>query len=79
MAYYGSSERGVAQVDAHHSLDWHLEQPYPYLVVPDPDGGYVIRFPDLPGCMTQVESADEIAPMADEIRILWIETELDRD
>jgi len=62
---------------ADHSLDWYLDQPYPYLVMPDPDGGYVIRFPDLPGCMTQVETADEIAPMADEIRALWIETAFD--
>lgn len=56
-------------------LDFYLAQPYPYTVVPDlEDGGYVIVFPDLPGCMTQVEDAAEIAPMADEIRTLWLET-----
>lgn len=60
-----------------HALAWHLEQPYPYLVMPDPEGGYIVRFPDLPGCLTQVETADEIAPMADEIRALWIETAFD--
>jgi predicted RNase H-like HicB family nuclease len=60
------------------SLNWHLNQPYPYTVVPDPEGGYVIFFPDLPGCMMQVETAEEIAPMADEIRALWIETEFER-
>ena len=51
---------------------------YPFNVVADPDGGYVIVFPDLPGCMTQVETLDEIGPMADEIRRLWIETEFER-
>ncbi|HEX5500864.1 MAG TPA: toxin-antitoxin system HicB family antitoxin [Thermomicrobiales bacterium] len=61
----------------HHSLEWYMDQPYPYLVMPDPEGGYVIRFPDLPGCLTQVETAEEIAAMADEIRVLWLETEFE--
>lgn len=57
-------------------LDVYLAQPYPFTVIPDvEDGGFVIVFPDLPGCMTQVEDAADITPMADEIRKLWIETE----
>lgn len=51
-----------------------LESLYPYRVEPDEDGGYVIVFPDLPGCMTQVEDAAEIGPAAKEIRELWLET-----
>jgi antitoxin HicB len=50
---------------------------YPFEILADPDGTYVIRFPDLPGCMTQVESLEEIPAMAEEIRTLWIETEYD--
>jgi len=56
----------------------HLARAYPFDVEADPDGGYVIVFPDLPGCMTQVEHVDEVGPMADEIRRLWIETEVER-
>lgn len=48
---------------------------YPFHVIADSDGGYVIVFPDLPGCMTQVESLDEVPAAAEEIRRLWIETE----
>jgi antitoxin HicB len=55
-------------------LQYYLDLEYPYTVVPD-DGSYFIRFPDLPGCMTQVENAAEIAVMAEEIRTLWIEGE----
>lgn len=51
---------------------------YPFNVTPDPEGGYVIEYPDLPGCMTQVESADEIPDAAEEIRELWIETALEQ-
>lgn len=59
-------------------LSNHLRTEYPFQVVADPDGGYVILYPDLPGCMTQVESMDEVGPMADEIRHLWIETQYER-
>lgn len=59
-------------------LRQYLALEYPFNVVADPDGGYVIQFPDLSGCMTQVDDLDEVGPMADEIRHLWIETEFDR-
>lgn len=51
---------------------------YPFNVIADPDGGYVVVFPDLPGCMTQVERLDEIGPMVEEVRRLWIETAYDQ-
>jgi predicted RNase H-like HicB family nuclease len=41
----------------------------------DPEGGYVVRFPDLLGCVTQAETIEEIGAMAEEARVLWIETE----
>lgn len=56
------------------SLEEYLALSYSFDVVADPDGGYVILFPDLPGCMTQVDSVDEIPAMANEIRELWIES-----
>ncbi len=55
-------------------LSYFLDQFYPFSVSPDPDGGYFISFPDLPGCMTQVEEPSEIGPAAEEIRTLWLET-----
>lgn len=58
--------------------DHYLDLDYPFNVLADPDGGYVILFPDLPGCMTQVETLDEVGPMADDVRRLWIETEYER-
>ncbi len=55
-------------------LEDYLALRYPFNVIADPDGGYVVVFPDLPGCMTQVESLDELPAMAEEARRLWIET-----
>jgi antitoxin HicB len=51
---------------------------YSFHVIADPDGGYVIEFPDLPGCLTQVDTLDEIPAMADEARTLWIESVYER-
>ena len=56
------------------SLDEYLALAYPFSVLAEPDGGYVVTFPDLPGCMTQVEDPGEVGPTADEIRTLWIES-----
>lgn len=65
------------QATKQRPLNYFLELDYPFNVLADPDGGYVIVFPDLPGCLTQAESVDEIGAMADEARRLWIETEYD--
>lgn len=55
------------------TLDDYLSLEYPFNVLVDPDGGYVIEFPDLKGCLTQADTLDEVAPMAAEARALWIE------
>lgn len=48
---------------------------YPFTAVASKDGGHVVTFSDLPGCMTQVEQIAETPAMAEEARQLWIETE----
>lgn len=54
----------------------YLGMEYPFNVIADPDtGGYVIAFPDLPGCLTQIDTLDELPTMVEEVRTLWIETE----
>lgn len=60
---------------ARQPLSYYLELSYPLHAVADPEGGYVVIFPDLPGCMTQVDSVNEIGPAAEEARRLWITTE----
>lgn len=53
-----------------------LNAPFRFEVIPDEAGGFVIIYPDLLGCMTQVESLEEIPAAAREIRELWLESEL---
>lgn len=58
-------------------LSYYLGLRYSFNVVAEEDG-YFIIFPDLPGCMTQTDSRDEIAYMAEDARQGWIETEYER-
>ena len=60
---------------ARQTLDEYLALEYPFQVIASRDGGYVIVYPDLPGCITQADSIDEIPELADEARRLWIEAE----
>ena len=60
-------------------LEYYLGLEYTFNAIADPDGGYVVVFPDLPGCMTQGDTLDEVRHMAEEARILWLEAEYDTD
>ena len=61
------------------TLEYYLGLEYSFNAIADPDGGYVVVFPDLPGCMTQGDTLDEVRHMAEEARMLWIESEYDTD
>lgn len=58
-------------------LDYFLNLEYSLNIIADPDGGYVVQFPDLPGCLTQGDTLEEAISMAEDARMGWIETEYD--
>lgn len=60
-------------------LEYYLNLTYPITVYPDPNGGYVAAIKDLPGCITQGETADEMMENIEEARQLWIENAHDFD
>ena len=51
------------------------ETRYSFRVDPSPEGGWVVWFPDLPGCSGWAEHADDIGNEAETIRTLWLESE----
>lgn len=59
------------------SLEYYLNLTYAVTVYPEPGGGYVAMIKDLPGCITQGETAEEIMESIEEARQLWIETAYD--
>jgi len=56
------------------SLDEYLRLEYPFHVIPDETGGYTILFPNLPGCMTCVDTLEELPEMVRDAREAWIKT-----
>lgn len=60
---------------ARQTLDEYLDLKYPFHVIASRDSGYVVVYPDLPGCITQADTLAELPEMAEEARRLWIETE----
>lgn len=65
-------------MDTRRPVEYYLALDYPFQAIADEDGGYVVVFPDLPGCMTQADDLQELAVMAADAKALWIETEYDR-
>jgi predicted RNase H-like HicB family nuclease len=56
-------------------LEYYLRLNYPITLYPDSeDGGYVAEIKDLPGCLTQGETLEEVVENINEARELWIET-----
>jgi predicted RNase H-like HicB family nuclease len=46
---------------------------YSILVDPDPEGGYTVTVPALPGCVTQGETTEECVAHAREAMALYVE------
>jgi predicted RNase H-like HicB family nuclease len=52
----------------------YLALSYPLRLIPDPDGGYVFEYPDLAGCLGQIDDLSELAETAEDVRQLWLTT-----
>ena len=61
----------------HKDITFFLSLQYPITIHKDPEGGYVAEIEELPGCMTQAETLDEVFKAAEDARQLWIKTAYD--
>jgi predicted RNase H-like HicB family nuclease len=57
-------------------LDRCLTLHYPVQIVECEEGGYFVKVPDLPGCMSQGETIEEAMHNIAEARELWLEEAL---
>lgn len=59
------------------ALDYYLALPYTIEIIPDiEDGGWVMCVKELPGCLSQADTWDEVLPMIEEAKQLWLEVAL---
>ncbi len=55
------------------TIEYYMSLPYRLEILPDPDeGGYVARYPDLPGCITNGDSMESVAENAEDAKREWL-------
>lgn len=60
------------------TIEYYSGLPYRLEITPDLDeGGFVARYPELPGCMTVGDSLEEIAEYAEDAKREWLAAALD--
>lgn len=60
------------------TIDYYLNLPYKFEIIPDhEEGGFIIRYPDLPGCISVAEKADDIIANANEAKRAWLEAAIE--
>ena len=60
------------------TIEYYMNLPYKIEVVSDPDeGGYVARYPELPGCMTAGETVESVIKNAADAKKAWLEAALE--
>lgn len=69
----------MSNEQAKRKLDFYLGLNYPVTVHVDPEGGFVAEIEDLPGCMTQAETLDELFGAIQDARCAWIEAAYETD
>lgn len=60
------------------TINDYMNLPYPIELTPDPDeGGYVVRFPDLKGCLSSGETIESAVQNAEDAKHEWITAALE--
>ena len=60
------------------TLNEYLKMPYRMELVEDPDeGGFVVSYPDLPGCITCGETVERAIANAQDAKKTWLEAALE--
>ena len=60
------------------TIDEYLALPYKMEIVPDPDeGGFVVSYPDLPGCLSSGETVEQAIANAADAKKAWLEAAME--
>ena len=58
-------------------LKYYAALPYDIVITSSPEGGYVATIPDLPGCITQGDTREEVLEMIEDAKLCWLDAALD--
>ena len=60
------------------TIEYYMNLPYKMEIVPDSDeGGYVARYPELPGCITVGKTVESVVENAVDAKKAWLEAALE--
>ena len=60
------------------TLNEYMKAPYKMEIAEDPsEGGYVVSFPDLPGCLTCGETLEQAITNAQDAKMAWFQAALE--
>lgn len=60
------------------TIDEYMKLPYRMELTPDPDeGGFVVSYPDLPGCLSSGETVEEAVSNAADAKRAWLEAAIE--
>ncbi|MDI6601348.1 MAG: toxin-antitoxin system HicB family antitoxin [Thermoanaerobacteraceae bacterium] len=58
-------------------MDYYMKLPYTIEIKPSPEGGFAARIVELPGCITQADTIEEVYTMLEDAKRCWIEDALE--
>lgn len=61
------------------TLEEYMKLPYRMEVVPDAEGGYVVSFPELKGCLTSGETVEAAVANAEDAKREWLVAAMEDD
>ena len=60
------------------TIEEYMKLPYRIELIPDPDeGGFVVTFPDLPGCLSVGETIEDAYRNAEDAKHEWLATAIE--
>lgn len=60
------------------TVDEYMKLPYKMEITPDIDaGGFVVSYPDLPGCLTVGDTIEEAIKNAEDAKRAWLEAAIE--
>lgn len=59
------------------NLNYYLKLPYKIEIIPSPEGGYAARIIELPGCISQGQTLEEVTANIEDAKICWLEAALE--
>lgn len=52
---------------------YYMSLPYTVIIQPSPEGGFVAKIRELPGCLSQGDTEEEVLEMIHDAKIAWID------